>query len=63
MATKVKPSPRNSEAYCTVNMLRAVLEILYAGVGCQSKCAAQVKDPMDEDLRKVNVRVLDRCVV
>lgn len=54
-ATKVIPSSRKASAYCTVSMLRAVLETLYAGVDWCWKYEDMVRDPMVEVLRAVSI--------
>ena len=50
MAMNVKPSSANDNAYCTVNILRAALEILYAGTGIIAYLSAWVMEPTVVDL-------------
>lgn len=62
-ATKVTPSSWNASAYCTVSMLRAVLETLYAGVGVCWNCEDRVIDPKVEVLSMVSMEFMDAGAV
>lgn len=57
------PSSRNASAYCTVSILRAVLETLYAGVGVSWKADDIARDPMVEVLNAVSLEFRDIGVV
>jgi hypothetical protein len=46
----VNPSSERSCAHCTVNMFKAVFEILYAGIGAGLKAGASPIDPSVEVL-------------
>ncbi len=54
MTTAVKPSFLRERAYCTVSMLRAALETLYAGAGLGENVAAMLMDPRVDDLARVS---------
>lgn len=51
---QVKPSFSSDNAYCTVSMFKAALDILYAGTGMNPYFAAVVIEPSVEELNSLS---------